>query len=604
MSILAALTHAYDRMADKGLVPALGYADANISYVIALNPDGSVAGKPRDIRDLSGKKPTPRQMQVPAGLKRTSGVAANFLWDKTAYTLGVSAGEGRRLAEEHAAFVALHREALEGTADEGLLALRRFLEQWKPESFEERGWPAEMLDQNVVFVLESERFERFLHDRPAARQVWARLQSSGDGEARRCLVTGEVGPIARLHPAIKNVWGAQSSGASLVSFNLDAFSSYGHEQGDNAQISETAAFAYGAVLNQLLKKGSRQRLQIADASTVFWADSSNATIAKVAEDAFAGLFAGGGDEDETEDEGAALPDEAMQAAKLRPILEQIRAGKPLRALDPELAEGVRFHVLALAPNAARLAVRLWIDNNFGEIADNYGRFLSDIKVEPGPRNPEIGLWGYLLETAVLRKRENIPPNLAGAWLRAILAGTPYPLTLLSTVLVRIRADGTVNAERVGMLKAVLIRTLHKEDAPVALDETYADKGYLLGRLFAAYERAQTDALGKKVNATIVDKFFAGASAHPARVYPVLIKGAKAHLSKLRKDEGRDKYLEKLIGEIMGKMSPQDDPFPSTLSSAQQALFALGYYHQRQAFFVSHDKTDAAIDATATTETQS
>jgi CRISPR-associated protein Csd1 len=266
----------------------------------------------------------------------------------------------------------------------------------------------------------------------------------------------------------------------------------------------------------------------------------------------------------------------------------------LEDVDPGLAKGVRFHVLGLAPNAARLSVRLWLDDDFGHLAKNYQRFVSDMKIEPPPQDEYPALWRYLVETAVLGKRENVPPNLAGDWLRAILTGTPYPLTLLSTVLMRIRADKRVNPLRVAMLRALLVRnfgmgpngeTDKSKEAPVSLDMNNSNKGYLLGRLFAAYEQAQSAALGRNVNATIKDKFYGAASAQPRKVFPLLDKGSANHLSKVGKQRpGQKVNLEKTIGGILEAMSPENDPFPASLNPQEQALFSLGYYHQRNEFF--------------------
>jgi CRISPR-associated protein Csd1 len=254
-----------------------------------------------------------------------------------------------------------------------------------------------------------------------------------------------------------------------------------------------------------------------------------------------------------------------------------------------LAEGVRFHVLGLAPNAARLSIRFWFENDFGVLARNYQRYVRDMEVFPPPSDGHPALWKYLAETAVLGKRENVPPNLAGEWMRTILIGTSYPLTLLSTVLMRIRADGEVNALRVGILKALLVRNFNKteREAPVSLDPDNKNKGYLLGRLFAAYEHAQTAALGSKLNATIKDKFYGAASAQPRRVFALLEKGSTNHLSKIGKQApGYRIILEKTIGGIMEQMSPNEEPFPASLSAQEQSLFGLGYYHQRNEFFKS------------------
>lgn len=573
MSILASLVRAYERMPDA---PPFGYSAQNVGVIVSLKEGGSIAHV-IDWREGEGKKRKPRSVLVPQPVKRTAGIAPNFLWDKTSYVLGVTADDGRRTAEEHAAFKERHEKALAGTDDPGLKALLLFLESWTPDQFAAPLWPDELKDQNVVFILEGDRRQNlWLHDRPAAKALWTRLWSEAAGGDQICLVTGEPGPFARLHPAIKGVWGGQSSGGSIVSFNLDAFTSYGHEQGDNAPVSEAAAFAYTTALNRFLERDSKHRIQIGDTSTVFWADAGDAEMADAAEAAFYRMFADDGDEDEAE------------SRKIGVLLHRLRQGQQLETLEPRLSRGVRFHVIGLAPNAARISIRFHYENDFRELAKNYRHFVDDMRIEPPPREAYPPLWRYLVETAVLGKRENVVPNLAGEWMRSILVGTAYPLTLLSAVLSRIRTDGEINALRAGILKAILIRNYEME-VPVSLDPENRNKGYLLGRLFAVYEQAQVAALGRSVNATIKDKFYGSASATPRSVFPALERGSANHLSKVGKERpGQRVNLEKLVGEIMNAMSPGDDPFPTSLNAAEQALFGLGYHHQRGEFFRKRD----------------
>lgn len=592
MSVLASLAQAYERLADRGEVPPFGYSSEKIGFLIPLHEDGTPAGMPIDLREEEGRKLTAPLMAVPASFKRP-GVTprAFFLWDNTAFALGVTASETKDAATRFAAFRKRHQDELSGNDDPGLQALLRFVDNWQPAAFETLGWPEAMKDQNVVFALESERLRNVrIHDRAAARTLWGRLAAMGTRSGAICLVTGDRSPVARLHPAIKGVWGAQPSGASLVSFNLDAFTSYGHEQGDNAPVSEAAAFAYTTALNKFLEKGSRNRLQIGDASTVFWADASDASIAVDAEDAFTAFF------------GEPRIDEAQQAAKIGSILEKIRSGRPIAEVDPGLEKGIRFHVLGLSPNAARLSVRFWFDGDFGEIARRYARHAAAMRIEPPPEDQNPSIWRCLVETAALRKAENIQPNLAGEWLRAILTGTPYPLSLLSTVLMRVRADHDkkrrdaergVNALRAAMLKAVLIS--RNKEASVSLDPENTDPGYLLGRLFATYEYAQVQALGGKVNATIRDQYYGSASATPRAVFPTLQRKATHHLSRLRKDKpGMATNLDRKLGEIFDLVEPEGLFVPS-LSTTRQALFAIGYYHQKSDFY---RRKDSGTDSTA------
>lgn len=577
MTILTALAAAYDRLAAEGRAPAYGYSAETIHYVISLNADGSVANVPP-----VGDGKTGRAISVPQAVKRSSGIAANFLWDKTSYVLGVAglqkanetdadyAKRTRRLPEMHAAFVQRQREALERTDDDGLVALLRFLDAWRPEDFLAPVWPDDMRDRNVVFALESERLAKVhLHDRPAAQAIW-RGTSAAAGAGRPCLASGVRGPVARLHPSIGGVWGAQSSGASLVSFNLAAFESYGAKQGDNAQVSEATTFAYSTALNTLLAKGSKNRVQIGDASTVFWADVSGAPATMV-ENLFGAMMQG--------------PDQKAQDRRIGDMLELLRRGRA-DALDPELTEGVRLHVLGLAPNSARLSVRFWLSDSFGRIAENYARYAQDMAIEPAPNPPLPGFWSLLRVLAAQGKTENVPPNLAGEWLRAVLTGGRYPQTLLATAVTRARVEKDVGARRASIIKAVLRRN-HEWEAPVSLDPDNPSQAYQLGRLFAVLEQAQRAALGR-VNATIADRYYAAASSTPARVFGPLLRGLRTHVSDAEK-RGQGGWIAPKVGQIMLKLDPD---LPTSLTLEDQARFAIGYYHEKS---TRHGKPAEVVD---------
>jgi CRISPR-associated protein Csd1 len=577
MSALSSLVRAYYRTAVRGEVPIFGYSTENISFLISLDADGSVAGVPIDLR--TGKKKTARRLIVPQPAKRTLGIAPNFLWDNTAYVLGIvdevkrrkqgKEPDPERLARQREAFIERHRKWLAGTDDPGLVAFLCFLGSWHPDRFAELGWPEDMKDKNVAFALEAERLDGvYLHDRPEAREIWARSLAAETASSKQamCLVTGEMAPVKRLHPPIEGVWGAQSTGASIVSFNLDAFTSYGREQGDNAPVSEAAAHAYTTALNRFLERDSKHRVQVGDASTVFWAEAADANAAQAAEDIFAALVSEG--------------DEEITSQSVRDTLEKIRAGRAPADIVADLPQGVRFYILGLAPNASRLSIRFYLEDEFGVIARRWLEHVERLRIEPSPNGPATSMWRMLIETAVLRKSENIQPNLAGNWMRAILTGAPYPLTLLSALVIRIRADGDVNALRAAMLKSVLIRNFNTE-VPVALDPECTEQGYLLGRLFALYEQVQTAALGRNVNATIKDKYYGSASAQPRKVFHLLDAGSANHLSKIGKQKpGLRVYFEKQIGAIMDLIQPENDPFPAHLPEKSQAMFGVGYYHQR------------------------
>ena len=575
MTILSALAAA--TLPDAA--PA-GYAEGKVSILVSLNLDGSVANV-TDLRVFRGNKLIPANMMLPAPVKRTSGIAPNFLWDKTAYALGVTASSGKRTADEHAAFVARHEEWLAGTDDEGLVALLAFLRSWSPERFAAPEWPVDANDGNVCFCLESQRRAGVrLHDRPATRAAWLRLGAQDAAHDVVCLVTGEKGPLAQLHPSIKGVWGGQTAGGSIVSFNQEAFTSYGHEQGANAPVSEAAAVAYTGALNRFLRTGSKHRVQIGDASTVFWAEAENASVAETATGVFGQAFGN-------------TVDSEIEAARVGAVLDAIRRGRPLAEAAPDLAEGVRFYVLGLAPNAARISIRFWLEDDFAVLMRHYGRFAEDIRLEPAPRDGFTPLWRYLNELAPQGKRENVPPNLAGEVMRAILTGQRYPQSLLAATLMRIRADRRVGALRAGLVKALLTRNCSGRP-PVARDVDNPSEAYQLGRLFAVMEAAQYAAL-RRVNAPIGDRYYAAASSTPARVFAALMRGLKIHISDARK-RGRGGWIEPRVAEILNRLPPD---LPKTLRLEDQGRFALGYYHEksyRSPETAGQDGTSAEGDA--------
>ncbi len=627
MSILASLARAYDRLEN---MPPYGYSTEKVGFVISLRDDGTVATI-ADLRDGDGKKRQPRLMPVPQAVKRTVGIESNVLWDKTSYALGVTAGEGKRTLAEHADFLKRHAELLADIEDEGLQALLAFLKLWRPEHYATSGWPNDLLDQNVVFSLEKERLSgKFLHDRPAARALVARLSGQDAADGRICLVTGERGAVARLHPSIKGVWGAQSSGAALVSFNLEAFNSYGHEQGDNAQVGQIAAFKYTSALNRLLDRSSGHRLQIGDASTVFWADSGDAVAAAMAERLFQEMIDPRALSDEEQDAIARetrleeAAEDRTATARIRDALSRMRRGERLDAIEPALAQGVRFQVLGLAPNAARLSVRFYFEDEFGVLADNYRAYLQDMALEPWPeRAPPPSIRRCERRTAPAMRDRNgrvtfdadaVSPLLAGELLRAVLTGARFPSALLSLLLMRVRSDQYIDAIRIALVKAAIVRRMRlerrlprnadgteQEDYLMRSDPDDPNPARRLGRLFAVIERAQRAALGDAVNATVADKFLAAASATPGRVVPNLIRNARDHhIKRLRnghsdadwiKDADHARRVAGALDRDIGRLVAQfDDGFPLQFAAEEQGLFLIGYYQERWG------KAGAASDA--------
>jgi CRISPR-associated protein Csd1 len=441
-------------------------------------------------------------------------------------------------------------------------------------------------DPVLVFRSSSDVVD-LVHERPAVRAAYeARQITASDQLVRgRCLVSGaDDVPLASNETVIKGVWSAQPAGANVVSFNALAFVSYGKEgkHAENAPISVDSSFAYSTALNHLLST-NRQRVQVGDASTVFWADRDSAF-----EGLFAELF---GSHDD--------PDRGSAAVKA--LFDALKTGQlPVGERD------VRFFVLGLAPNAARIAVRFWLHAPLAELAPRIAQHFADLRVvrryDSDPAIPS--LFRLLTSLAVQGKADNVPPRLAGEWMRSILEGLPYPSVLLNAAVVRCKAEQSAKDSagrpkdnvpylRAAILKAWLNRDHRRRhpDAPLDhsefkenLDMEQPDVPYRLGRLFATLEHIQQLAQ-PGINATIRDRYYGAASTTPVAVFTTLLRLKNAHLKKL--SEGQTVHFERQLGEVL---APVQD-FPRQLTLPEQGRFALGYYHQRQSLYAKKETNE-------------
>ena len=581
--ILQRLVEYYDRLIQDPAqdVPTFGFGPQKIAFALVLERDGSLHSID-DLRLAEGKAPRPRQMDelpVKVGERRTSATSAQFLWDRPDYLLGWSSAETSqaKVSDRFEACRDLHLRLLEGSSSEIGKAVRKFYQSWQPEAV-----PARYLDLLAevekgfgVFVLRGTA--GWAHENAELRRLWQQhLEEGGiDTDKMICLITGEPSIPARLHDAIKGVQGAQSSGASMVSFNLNAFVSRGQEQGANAPIGREASFKFSAALNRLLDREHGRRVRIGDATVVYWATQPTEVSGMDLESMFGWVVEGGHGEDED------------RARHIGRVLEDLAAG---RAEVPD--DGTRFFVLGLSPNAARIAVRFWFDDSLSDVVRRITRFQRELEIVRGPRDVgPISIWRILRETG--RETKDIPPLLAGSLTRAVLSGGRYPQALLNAVIRRIRADRRVSLARAATIKAFLVRN-HDLEVPIMLDSDRPDPGYQLGRLFACLEKAQQDAL-PGINATIKDRYFAAASATPAAVFPRLLRSSQHHMRKL--DGGFKVNAEKRVQNVMSRI----ESFPRVLGLEGQGQFALGYYHQRLDFFTKKSSTGDAASSSVDNE---
>ncbi len=573
--ILQALKEYYDRKAANQEIAQDGWIKGNIDFLISLDPEGKILSV-SDLRELKGKKLVPRTLELPnigkQALKHTnSGNDANLLWDNASFVFGLGQKGDVRLQS----MIDAIDEWLVPNNDMGVAALRRFLAKGlkdrahfdKALNHSDYGEILNLGNARLTFQVPATGFNLVI-DSPAVAQALesGRQKIDPDSVVGTCLLTGKEGVVIEAtHPVTKGVWGAQTAGASIVSFNKDAFNSYKKRQSYNAPVSKTATSQYTKALNTLLES-PRQCMHIGDASTVFWSEKSSSFEAD-----FSMFFS-----EPPKDN----PDVGTE--KVKSLFESVTSGSYLNDDGED-----RFYILGLAPNAARISVRYWQVGTISEFALRIRQYFEDFSIIKPPNEPEFySIWRILVNISTQDKSENIPPNLAGDFMTAILQGTPFPSTSLQACLRRIRSDtdNRVKPVRAALLKAYLNRyqrfypNPNQREVKKQLDINQPSIGYQLGRIFAVLEKIQEEA-NPGINATITERFYGAACAAPVTVFANLLRLKNHHLAKIE-NKGRVINFEKLLGEIMGRLND----FPAHLDIQEQGRFAIGYYHQRQAFF--------------------
>ena len=587
--ILQALTAYYEQLVRQGKLSAPGWDDSfKVSYELRLNDAGQLLRVvPLLTEKTVGKKTVlaPRAMRVPAHEKRSSGIAANFLCDNSTYLLGADEkGKPERSADCFKACAKLHHTILDGVDSPAARALLAYFDSWDPAQAAAHPLLAEQWKEitgnaNLIFGYEAaDHSHSFANDDPAIQNAWQMYYNDRTTGAAmvQCLVTGKEAPAALVHPSIMGVRDAQSSGAALVSFNAPAFCSYGHEQGENAPMSEYAAFAYTTALNRLLADRDHCK-HVGDTAILCWAENAE----PVYQDAMSMFLFGA-------DEAAGIQESDVQAA-----LKRLSAGQTVPFLEKELSPDQHFYLLGLAPNIARLSVRFFLRDTFGSFAQNLQKHAEEMAIDCSEKEKfhTLPIWAVVNETTrtVPGQPAKPSPQLAGDLLRAVLTGGRYPPTLLNGVTLRIRAEQNVTRGRAAVIKAYYLRNysteLNKEVYTVSLNET-TNVPYLLGRLFSVLEAVQK-AANPGINTTIRDRYFNAACATPGMAFPTLLRLSQKHLRKL--NDGLATHYDKQITELMAQLP--ESGFPARLSLPDQGKFTIGYYHQTQKRYVKKNEEE-------------
>ncbi|MBI4668139.1 MAG: type I-C CRISPR-associated protein Cas8c/Csd1 [Elusimicrobia bacterium] len=608
---------------NEGLMDDPDYEWKKVPWLVYVGKEGELSGivgthnvPPQEEGRKKMPKPVPKRFLLPREKALTSGARAFLLYGKSDYVFGIDPGGERsadQLKERFKLFRERVQECREATKDAAVQTVCKLLED-VATGRQKVSLPKDCGGSDLFAFIYSPDNNMLVTDREKVRAYWKNQRAqvlpknTEDGNVRRCLVTGNLW-LTKVDnfPSTKRVPGGTRSGVALVSFNKGAFESYGWEGNDNAPISREAAEACSTALTRLLDPAypnprdpgtvlPRRNLRLSDDTAVcYWSS-------RTGPEDFASFF------------GPLLE---ANPESVKELYHSIWKGQMPAKEDPSA-----FYALTLSGAQGRAIVRDWFESTVKQVQGNLARHFADLDiVHNAPRKegsshpPGLSLRTLLesLADPVRNRSEGIPAPLSTQFIKAGLSATPYPLAVLQRALLRFRAEigkeqdqvqgwlvKNWNDARAALIKAVLNRrkrfsneTVPYKEVQREMDPNNANEGYVLGRLMAVLERLQREAIGDP-NASVVDRYFSGASAAPKSVFVRLLKNARHHVRKAKDEPERAGFvflLDKLVDELAERFDPKRNGFPAHLDMEQQGLFVLGYHQMRHWFWMNKEERE-------------
>lgn len=542
-----------------------GYQQRFITKVIALDTDGKLRAVIPLTGDKKAKIDGKFRFEPQESPRRTVAVVGRPFADNVKYVLGKCAenDDPAKVAKMHAAWVSSVRQiALQLGDVPEVRAVVAWLDADGPNTL--RTDDRIQDDDELTISVNGS----FVTDLAAIRQYWG-AKSTG-GPVRRCLITGEVGPVVDRMPApIKGVPDGQMSGTALISVNNAAGESYGLSAALNSPISASAAEKLCNGLNTLIneergqdEKGRRlyrYSLRIGGGLYIAWCREEQPTnfFTELAE-----------------------PDPQHVTEFIRSA-ESGRHGAPPGEND--------FYVLSLSANSARIIVRDFHETTLTSAKSQLGRWFQRLQLTGLDGNPSQPLGIYRLAACLYRDaNKEMPVHVPTMLLSAALKGRPIPEAILGLAVKRnlaMQGPFTLTPSRKKILDIARLALIKAVLTPVANDASlnqmnteHPNPAYHCGRLLAILESIQRLAI-PGLNATLTDRHYGAACASPATVFANLLTDAtSAHLPKIRKaNPGIYTALSGRLQEVAVAIGYE---FPKTQALHEQGLFALGYYHQK------------------------
>lgn len=594
---IAELIRFYDRLSDdpNRQISGFGFSPEGIQGCLVIDLDGTNPSL-EDIQGRSDKgKPYPKSMIVPSsGGRSGTSIQPNFLWDNTGYVLGIDAkGKPDRASKMQTAFLELHQDIADEVEDcEEINAIVKFLQKWNSEDASKLDHWEELIGKNLVFQIRGQT--RFVHEIETLRKYWSDKQRRSADDPSGAVIgpslfDGETKNLARLHPLVQGVVGANSTGAALVSFNKDAFASYGKEQSYNSPLGIYEAFKYTTALQSLLSDPSR-RFRVGDTTAVFWTDSKSDVESELAVQLFS----------DVPPPRKPTAEHSTLVDRLRAFVRDASAGLVTDRIEDPRAS---FYILGLSPSTSRLSVRFWMTGSIHELGQRLQQHLDDVSIV-GLDDDRIPMVRSMLYQSV-RDAKEVSPKLAGETMRSVLTGTVYPQPLLTAIVRRCRINRGVSTMQAAILKACLTRSdrIHGSHPAIEFELTpsHPSIGYQLGRLLAVLDLSHLGATDGRVKPSTAASRLSLAATNPVMVFPELLRLHQHHCGKLpttdadakRRKTRTRKTFEAMRNEVFRNVTH----FPSSLSFEEQARFLVGFYQQTQFYFTPVKVTGATTPGT-------